>query len=651
MSGFEHVFTPFTFGPVTVKNRIEMAPTGYNMGLFNGEGTEAMVAYYESLAKSGAAIVTIGETPIDFGYSNTFRPCLNLGSDDAIHYLFRVNEAVARYGAKLSIEIQHGGRSIRSRSENIAPSAIHDSNERAAAKAEGRPLKVIHEMDQAMIDDVIESFANAFLRCKKAGMEMAMLHGAHGHLIAQFLSPYCNHRTDAYGGSLENRARFALEVLDAIRAKVGHDFAIEYRISADELVEGGMHPEETIEFVSMIEDKIDLLHVSAGMCSSDRTMRYMIQPMYMPHCINVHYAEQFRKAVRVPIVAVGSITTMEEAEEILASGQADMVAMARAIMAGGNTVNDAKRGKTEDTRPCLRCWTCNKHSGMGVPVRCAVNPKLGKEMQLLRIPPKAEAQLIAIVGGGPAGMQTALSAAERGCRSVIFERDSSLGGKLILAAGVEYKQDIRRYLEWMRAQVAKDDLIEVRLDTEATPERIRELQPDAVVVAVGAEPRIPDFPGQELNNVIWFGDVDTGSAQVGDQVVLIGGGPSGAETALQLAREGKTVTLVDRNPEPAVKGRWVKCLDAELADNGVEFRFQSQLARVTEQGAVIVDQRWREEEIPADTIILSLGFNADPEVAEAFTGLAPDTYVIGDCRKVNSVMQAVHDGFNVASIL
>ena len=284
MSGFEHVFTPFTFGPVTVKNRIEMAPTGYNMGLFNGEGTEAMVAYYESLAKSGAAIVTIGETPIDFGYSNTFRPCLNLGSDDAIHYLFRVNEAVARYGAKLSIEIQHGGRSIRSRSENIAPSSIHDSNERAAAKAEGRPLKVIHEMDQAMIDEVIENFANAFLRCKKAGMEMAMLHGAHGHLIAQFLSPYCNHRTDAYGGSLENRARFALEVLDAIRAKVGRGFAIEYRISADELVEGGMHPEETIEFVRMIEDKIDLLHVSAGMCSSDRTMRYMIQPMYMPHC-------------------------------------------------------------------------------------------------------------------------------------------------------------------------------------------------------------------------------------------------------------------------------------------------------------------------------------------------------------------------------
>ncbi len=651
MSEFKHVFTPFTFGPVTVKNRIEMAPTGYNMGLYDGEGTEAMVAYYEKLAQSGAAIITIGETPIDFGYSNTFRPCLNLGSDDAIHYLFRVNEAVARYGAKLSIEIQHGGRSIRSRDENIAPSAIHDSNERAAAKAEGRPLKKIIEMDQAMIDEVKENFANAFLRCKKAGMEMAMLHGAHGHLIAQFLSPYCNHRTDAYGGSLENRARFAIEVLDAIRAKVGYDFAIEYRISADELVEGGMRPEETIEFVKMIEDKIDLLHVSAGMCSSDNTMRYMIQPMYMPHCINVHYAEQFKKALSVPVVAVGSITTMEEAEEIIASGQADMVAMARAIMAGENTVNNAKYGKTEDTRPCLRCWTCNKHSGMGVPVRCAVNPKLGKEAMLARIPKTADAERIVIVGGGPAGMQTALSAAERGCSSVILERDGALGGKLILAAGVEYKQDIRRYLEWMRAQVEKNDLIEVRLNTEATEELIGELNPDALVIAAGAEPVIPQVPGQELNNVIWFGDVDTGKAQVGQKVLLIGGGPSGAETALQLARDGKSVVLVDHNPGPAVKARWVKCLDRELLDNGVEFRFDSTLSQVTEKGAIITNRSWKDEEIEADTIILSLGFRPNKATAERFSDLVTDTYVIGDCKKVNSVMQAVHDGFNVASLL
>lgn len=651
MQDFSHVLSPFSFGAITVKNRVEMAPTGYNMGTFAGEGTEAMVAYYESLAKSGAAIVTIGETPIDYGYSNTFRPCLNLGSDNAIHYLFRVNEAVARYGAKLSIEIQHGGRSIRSRRENIAPSLLYDENEIDAARTEHRPRRTILEMDQRLIDETIESFANAFLRCKKAGMEMAMLHGAHGHLLAQFLSPYMNKRTDNYGGSLRNRARFAIEVLEAIRDKCGSDFGVEYRISADELHEGGMTPEETIEFVKMIEDKIDLLHVSAGMCSSDRTMRYMIQPMYMPHCVNVHYAERFKEALNVPIVAVGSITTMEEAEEIIASGKADMVAMARAIMADGHTVNNAKRNRTQDTRPCLRCWTCNKHSGMGVPVRCAVNPKLGKEAMVSRIPKEACSKRIAIIGGGPAGMQAALSASERGVKSIIFERDGELGGKLVLAASVEYKQDIRRYLQYLVRQVKKDPNIEVRLNVEATRDMVAALSPDAVIVAAGSEPNIPHFPGEELNNVVWFGDVDKNNVSVGQNVVLVGGGASGAETALQLARDGKHVVLVDRNSEPIVASRWVKGLDLELVDTGVEFKFGYQLDSITEDGAVFMDERWRKVMVKADAVILSLGFTPNKDAADEFRGIAPDTYVIGDCRRVANVMQAVHDGFNAASLL
>ena len=651
MQDFSHVLSPFSFGKVKVKNRIEMAPTGYNMGLFSGEGTEAMVAYYESLAKSGAAIITIGETPIDFGYSNTFRPCLNLGTDDAIHYLFRVNEAVARYGAKLSIEIQHGGRSIRSRSENIAPSSLYDENELLAAKMEHRPRRTILEMDQKLIDETIENFANAFLRCKKAGMEMAMLHGAHGHLLAQFLSPYTNKRTDNYGGSLRNRARFAIEVLEAIRDKVGNDFGIEYRISADELHEGGMEPKETIKFVKMIEDKIDLLHVSAGMCSSDQTMRYMIQPMYMPHCINVHYAEQFKESLNVPIVAVGSITTMEEAEEIIASGKADMAAMARAIMAGDQTVNNAKYNKTEDTRPCLRCWTCNKHSGMGVPVRCTVNPKLGKEAMLARIPKKANAETIAIIGGGPSGMQAALSAAERGVKSVIFERDGELGGKLILAAAVEYKQDIRRYLRFLIHQVKKNSNIEVRLNTEATRNAVAALNPDAIIVAAGSEPNIPYFPGDDLNNVVWFGDVDKKTVSVGQNIVLVGGGASGAETALQLARDGKHVVLADRNPASVAISRWVKGLDLELAETGVKFMFGYQLESITENSAVFIDSKWCKKSIKADTIILSLGFIPNSKTADEFRDITSDLYEIGDCRKVANVMQAVHDGFNVASLL
>ena len=506
-------------------------------------------------------------------------------------------------------------------------------------------------MDQRMIDDVIESFANAFLRCKKAGLEMAMLHGAHGHLVAQFLSPYSNKRTDIYGGCLENRARFAIECLDAIRSKVGKDFGIEYRISADELVAGGMHPDETIEFVKMIEDKIDLLHVSAGMCSTEATTRYMIQPMYLPHCINVHFAERFKKELKVPIVTVGSIATMEEAEDIVAHGQADMVAMARAILADPQVVNNARKGRSEDTRPCLRCWKCNGYSGRMLPIRCAVNPKLGKELQIASMAKEATARKVAIVGGGPAGMQAALSAAERGCESVIFEQSLHLGGKLVLAAGVEYKQDMRRYLHWLVGQVTKNPAIETRTGVCATRGMVAELDPDAVVVATGSEPIIPHFPGEELNRVVWFGDVDSKVADVGEKVLLVGGGPSGAETALQLAREGRQVTLADMGTAAEALSRWIKCLDLELRQNNVVFLFEHMLERITSEGAALMNRSFERVLVEADTIVLSLGFAPNKASLQEFEGIAPDTYAIGDCRKIGDVLQATHDGFNIASML
>ena len=651
MGNFDHVFTPFTFGPVTIKNRIEMPPAGYNLATYNGEATEDLLAYIETLAKGGAAIITLGETPIDES-SQTNRPCLDLSKDSTILSLFKCNEMCAKYGAKLSIEIQHGGRSIRGRDWNIAPSAIYDSNELEAAAREGRPRRKLIEMDQAMIDQVVQDFAKAFGRCKKAGMEMAMLHGAHGHLIAQFLSPYSNHRTDNYGGSLKNRARFAIEVLDAIRAEVGRDFAIEYRISADELTEGGMKPEETIEFVKMIEDKIDLLHVSAGMCSSDRTMRYMIQPMYMPHNINVHYAEQFKKALKVPIVTVGSISTMEDAEAILAEGKADVVAMARAILADPQVVNNAKKDQTIETRPCLRCWKCNEHSGGGFPIRCAVNPYLAREMQMARIPAQGEADLIAIIGGGPAGMQTALSASKRGIKSVLFEKENELGGKLALAAGVGFKTDIKRYLEYLVRQVNKDPNIEIRLGTEATKETIAALNADALVIAIGADPILPHFRGWELNNCMWFGDVDKGTVTLGDDIVIVGGGASGAETALQLARDGKKVTIIDRQPEGLVKSRWLKCLDVELEDNNVDFIFDCSLLEVTEDGVKVMDKReMMERKIKADTVVLSLGFRPNKNLVQELASWHENSFIIGDCSKVGNILCATRDAFYVATQL
>lgn len=380
MGNYEHVLSPFQFGDVVVRNRIELSPACYMLTSPDGFVTRQMVAYYQRFARGGAGIVTVGETPIDFEYAKGHEFQLNMADDRVINGLSILAEEVHRHGAKLSIELSHLGRFVLNNRPTIGPSPIPAQAEIMAAAREGRRVRPVKEMDQDLIDTVIQHFADAAYRCLRAGFEMIMVHGAHGHLISQFLSPYTNKRTDAYGGSLENRARFAIEVLTAIRNRVGNKLAIEYRISANELVPGGMEEEDTIEFVKMIEDKIDLLHVSAGVLSEPKTVPHIIQPTYFPYCYNVHRAEKLKKALNVPITTVGSIMDMKMAEEIIATGKADIVAMARAMLADPEIVNKVKHGKAEDVRPCLRCHTCNKLTRNFYPIRCSVNPTLGREL-------------------------------------------------------------------------------------------------------------------------------------------------------------------------------------------------------------------------------------------------------------------------------
>lgn len=644
MGKFDHVLSPFSFGKVTAKNRIELSPTGYMLANADGTSNLEVLAFYERIAKGGVGIITIGESAIDFEYADNHKPAINMGSDAAIPGLFRINEAVSKYGALLSIELQHSGSHMKTRTVTIGPTAIPPEN------PDDPDSPYCIEMDQAMIDKVVKHWADAAERCVKAGMKMVMLHGGHGHLLAQFVSPYSNKRTDKYGGSLENRARFPREVLTAIKERCP-DLTIEYRISADELVEGGMKPDEVIEFVKLIEDKIDLLHVSVGWLSEDRTLPRMIQPTYYPHMLNVHYAEYFKSHLNVPITTVGSISTMEDAEEIIASGKADIVAMARAIYADNDIVNNARLGKETKTRPCLRCYNCNKRTMRYLPIRCSVNPELGRALVIGDIKPAVETKKLVVIGGGPGGMRAAMTASRRGIRTVLFEKESVLGGNLRMASELSIKADMKKYLQWLIDTTTADPCIDVRLNTPATIENVLAEKPDAVIIAGGSTPILPKFKGAETNNVLWVGDAYKDLSCIGENVLIVGAGNTGAETALSLTKDGKKVTLVDMMPEDKIRPQWSVGLGYLLEEYGAKFVFETGLSSITAEGALVKSKEGEEYLIPADTIILSLGFRARKGLAEMFKDIVPYTYVIGDNKFPDSSMEATHDGFNTVCIL
>ncbi len=644
MGNYDHVLSPFSFGKVTAKNRIELSPAGYMLANADGTSNLEVLAFYERIAKGGAGIVTIGESAIDYEYADNHKPAINMGSDASIPGLFRINEAVSKYGALLSIELQHSGSHMKTRTVTIGPTAIPpaDTND------PNSPYCI--EMDQAMIDEVVKHWADAAERCVKAGLKMVMLHGGHGHLLAQFVSPFANKRTDKYGGSLENRARFPIEVLTAIKERCP-DLTIEYRISADELVEGGMKPDEVIEFVKLIEDKIDLLHVSVGYLSEARTLPRMIQPTYYPHMLNVHYAEYFKKHLKVPITTVGSISTMEDAEEIIASGKADIVAMARAIFADNDIVNNAKFGRADKTRPCLRCYNCNKRTTSYLPIRCSVNPELGRALVIGEIKPAVETKKLVVIGGGPGGMRAAMTASRRGIKTVLFEKEPVLGGNLRMASELSIKADMRKYLDWLIRTTMEDPSVEVRLNTPATREAVLAEKPDAVIIAAGSTPILPKFKGAETNNVMWVGDAYKDLSKIGDRVLIVGAGNTGAETALSLTKDGKQVTIVDMMSEDKIRPQWTVGLGYLLEENGARFIFETGLASITPEGAMVKPKDGEEYLIPADTVILSLGFRSRKDIAEEFADIVPHTYIIGDNKFPDSSMEATHDGFNTVCIL
>lgn len=625
MTDHGHVFRPLSIGRLTAKNRIECAPAIPFLASQDCFVTRELIEWYRRIAKGGAAVVTIGETLIDYEdarvHGRTHVLCL--ADNRSIHGLSLLAETIQRYGALASIELNYEG------------------------------LRKPAEMTTQEIESFIERFAGAAARCRHAGMDMIMVHGGHGHLLSSFFSPVTNRRSDGYGGSLQNRARLALEVLDAVREKIGNDLAIEYRLSADELVPGAPSVNDTIEFARMIEDKIDLLHVSAGNITIPSTCPRMIPPTYLPRGTNLEYAERFKRELSIPVNTVGSLT-MAMAEETIAAGKADMVSMIRSIIADPDCVAKARAGRQADIRPCVRCNRCiSETREYTLPTRCTVNPVAGREAEFANRAVPASTKKVVVIGGGPAGMEAARTASQRGHQVVLFEKGPRLGGALTQASAPSFKEDMRTYLEWAERATLQASGLEVRLSTEATINTVETERPDVVIVALGSSPIRPPLPGLDRENVVLASDAHGDQMEIGDDVVVAGAGMVGCEAALDLARRGRSVTLIDMVPLDRIAldvhpiSR-IALLDA-LESSSVVIRTETKLEAVTARGVMVSCVTGDRVEIPCHSVVLAVGVKPLREPAQLFEGLCDDVRLVGDCRRQGGNLRtAITDGFHAA---
>lgn len=642
---YPHVFSPIKIGNMEVKNRIQFSPMVSSLSTPTGAVSPELLGYIKYQAQSGVGVITIGSTPIDHINGVDFFGALDVTSDDNMTDLRRISEVAHRYGVKISCELVHAGRSapkrFRAHSPAIAPSAI---------PVENGPTD-IREMDEIDMETICKEYCDVAERLMNSGFDMVMVHAAHGNLIAQFLSPKYNQRTDAYGGCFENRVRWPLYVLKSMRERVGKGLCIDMRISGDELVPGGMGIEETKAFIRLAQEYIDTVHVSQGLIVEPRYMPYTMPAFYLPHCHNVKWSEQVKADpnIHIPVTVVGSITTIEEAEEIISSGKADMVAMARQLMCDNKLLYNAYRGQEEKTRPCLRCHECAPAEI--VHLRCATNPRLGREFELGEIQTSAKPKKVVVVGGGVAGCMAAKTLVERGHSVVLMEKSDKLGGRLHEISCLSFKFDMRRHLKWLMESTMECGA-EILLNTEASPQRIMELEPDVVFIATGADRLMPPIAGLELDKVHHVLDVDTGRATVGDNVVVCGGGLSGTESALQLAMDGKNVTVVDMLPveqfakdhSPAPRGMLLQLLE----HYGVKLIGSVRVCEIKENGVVIQSEDGVKTLLPCDDVVAAFGMKRNDALFREMQQILPDVIAVGDCNVVKNIKNANHVAFNLA---
>ena len=636
---YPHLASPITINNLTFKNRILGAPMSNPELDSDCNMRKEEIAFHESRARGGLAGVAIGLGIVDaIGRSHTKE--VKLYDVMSLPSLKEAANAMHRHNCNAVMELAHGGKFANARGHGSAEGVNIGPNDEI--NGEGHPVRSMTEED---IYRVADCFGQAAKLVKEAGFDMVLIHGGHGWLLGQFSSPAMNHRTDRWGGSLENRMRFSLLVIEKVREAVGPDFPIEFRMSGAEFTKGGYGIEEGIEMAKAIDGKVDIIHVSAGVHEDPEVFVRTHPSMFIEHGCNVYLAAEIKKHVKTPVATLGGLNDPDMMEEIIATGKADIIEIARQSICDPYFPEKAFSGNKDDITRCCRCFTCFYNYLTNRTFCCAFNPVVGNELEHKHAFPPTTPKKVIVVGGGPGGMEAAITAAGRGHSVTLYEKNSRLGGQLLSEQYIPFKQDMYNFVKVLEGRLAKSG-VDVRLNTELTAEQAAAENADVIITAIGAKPIVPPIPGIDNEKVVGLTALHQPEPALGQKVVILGGGLVGSECAIYLDGLGKDVTIVEMKDDWAADSYFMhkNAMKIYMRDSNIKIHVNTTAKAITDKGLVCQTPEG-ELVIPADNILLAAGMKADRKTAESFYNAAPRVFETGDCIKAGRVVEAVTTGY------